>query len=391
MVRSRILWICWLSGLAVFWFVTGEQTGIVLLLLSVLLPLLAAVPFAKVPKKLEVRLQSESAGIKGSEAACSVFLKNSSLMSVNRAMVRVRVDNLLTGEKTYAAVRMAVPAKGEMSTFLQLSSRYAGRVRIRAVRVTVYDLFGLFQFRAAVNGKEEAKCLFRPETFGMEAELSYGENASLDSDVYSMRKPGFDPSETFAIREYRAGDRIRQIHWKLSEKYDDLMVRDYGLPIQNSVLLALETGRMPGSNAPDPACMDALAEAMVSLSQTLIEQQVMHCIGWQNHEENVFSCVEIESDEDLAGSLTGLLSAVPGEDSMHVLEHYLEEHEQLAFAHVVLFTTEHRKEFGALAGQCVCTEVICGNAGNDYTTEDGITVIRTTPETIAEAMVYVEI
>ncbi len=64
----------------------------------------------------------------------------------------------------------------------------------------------------------------------------------MDSDEYSMRKAGYDPSETFAIREYQPGDRIRQIHWKLTEKFDSLMVRDYGLPIQNTVLLLLETG-----------------------------------------------------------------------------------------------------------------------------------------------------
>lgn len=84
--------------------------------------------------------------------------------------------------------------------------------------------------------------LITPNTFGLQVEVVYGENAVLDAEEYSMSKAGFDPSETFAVREYRAGDHIHQIHWKLSEKLDGLIVRDYGLPVQNTILLLLETG-----------------------------------------------------------------------------------------------------------------------------------------------------
>ncbi len=164
----------------------------------------------------------------------------------------------------------------------------------------------------------------------MEIGIAYGENMSLDSDEFSMVKAGFDPSETFAIREYRPGDRIRQVHWKLSEKFDELMVRDYGLPIQNTILLLLETGYEEGKQPradcmlmvrdyglpiqntilllletgyeegkqPRADCMDALAEGILSLAQELVQQQILFCIGWQNHEEGMFSCMEINDIEE---------------------------------------------------------------------------------------------
>ena len=124
--------------------------------------------------------------------------------------------------------------------------------------------------------------MIAPNIFPMETQIAYGESTNMDSDEYSMKKAGYDPSETFAIREYQPGDRIRQIHWKLTEKFDNLMVRDYGLPIQNTILLLLETGY--AQDKPDPDCMDALAEALLSVSQELASQQVVHSIGWQNHE-----------------------------------------------------------------------------------------------------------
>ena len=39
--------------------------------------------------------------------------------------------------------------------------------------------------------------------------------------------------------------------------------------------------------------MDMLAEALFSVSQELTEQQLVYSIGWQNHLEKIFNCVEI--------------------------------------------------------------------------------------------------
>ena len=233
--------------------------------------------------------------------------------------------------------------------------------------------------------------LINPHIFSLETQIAYGENTNLDSDEYSMRRAGFDPSETFAIREYQPGDRIRQIHWKLTEKFDSLMVRDYGLPIQNTILLLLETGRMPGEDWIDPDCLDALAEALLSVSRELISQQIVHSIGWQNHEENEFFCMEVERDEDLNQVLPRLLAAVPGEDPSTVMDHYMENREQLEFAHVVMFAPTHQDSLSSLADQCLLTEVICNSQAAGYDQQNGIATIGATPETMPEMLAYLEI
>ena len=48
----------------------------------------------------------------------------------------------------------------------------------------------------------------------------------IESDSYSTIKGGDDPSEVFAIREYREGDRLQRIHWKLS--YETKSANDKG-------------------------------------------------------------------------------------------------------------------------------------------------------------------
>ena len=145
---------------------------------------------------------------------------------------------------------------------------------------------------------------------------------------------------------------------------------------------------------PDPKtadCLDALAGAIWSVSQELASQQIVHSVGWQNHEENTFACVEVESEEDLKILLPGLLGAVPGQDSMTVAEHYMESREQLEFAHMVLFTCRHSPSLGFLAEQCLLTEVICEPGLSGYDSQEGIALVFTGPDTLAESLAYLEI
>lgn len=390
MVRSRVLWILWLIATGIC-YVAAENAAFLLLAgVSLALPLLAAVPARQAGKKLSAELSMEAFREKGGEAAGKIFIQNDGLYPADRLRCQVVCENLLTGERQTASFRMAAPARMRAEQDFRMGCRHCGRVRVSLRSVTLYDPFGLFRFRVAVKGQTSALTLFAPQTFSTEVQIAYGENANMDSDEYSMRKPGYDPSETFAIREYHPGDRIRQIHWKLTEKFDSLMVRDYGLPIQNTVLLLLETGT-PGQEKPDADCLDALAEALLSVSQELVSQQIVHSIGWQNHEENIFTCMEVETDEDLNLVLPGLLGAAPGADAVSVAEHYMEGREQMEFAHVVLFTGQHRPSLSYLAGQCLFTEVICTPEGGGYVQEDGIAMVGASPEQMAETLIYLEI
>lgn len=250
------------------------------------------------------------------------------------------------------------------------------------------DYFGLRKTK--IPADSEKMTLITPNTFGLQVEVVYGENAVLDAEEYSMSKAGFDPSETFAVREYRAGDHIHQIHWKLSEKLDGLIVRDYGLPVQNTILLLLETG-YPEKSEEFPSQMEKLVECLVSVSQEMCEQQIVHSIGWYNHKEQTYSSAEIDSLEEFTMILPELLSAVPGEDGISVLGHYMEQREQCEFAHLVLFTPYLTADASALAERCLVTEVICEKEPRGEFTEEGAHVISVSTENAEAELSYLEI
>lgn len=388
MKKSRILWIVWLLLAWNYYFFVDDYSGIFILLLSVLIPLMMGILTKLGVKKLEAFITAANIGQKGENSSIGIIVKNKGWMPMDRLVCTIQKENLLTGETVTFPVRMSVPARQKTEQEDILFSKHCGKIRLSLKRITVYDLFGLFRFRVKVQ--EEAGTLFLPRTFGMETEIAYGESMSLDSTEYSMRMAGFDPSETFAIREYQQGDSIRQIHWKLSEKMESMMVRDYGFPIQNTILLLLETGK-PSQDAKWAGCLDALAEGIVSLSQELAEQQMIHSLGWYNHEESSFSCVEITSRDDLMGVLHAMLGAASKEDSVSVLGHYLEQHEQCEFAHIVVFTCYHLQDIAAVEQQCLITEVLCKPDGGGGYTNNGNRIVSVNPETIEQDLAYLEI
>lgn len=389
MGKSRILWILWLILAGIYWFFVDDYSGSFLLAVSVAVPLLFGGLTRHASGKLKLSVRTESEGEKNQPVNGRVTARNHGIFPLDRVICRFLCENLLTGERFFPRVRLAAPPRLPIERNFTLSSGHCGRIRLGAVEAVVYDPFGIFRFRVPVEA--ETAALIRPQTFGLEVQVAYGESLSLDSEEYSMNRAGSDPSETFAVREYREGDRVRQIHWKLSEKLENLMVRDYGLPIQNTILLLLETGILPGEERADAACIDALAEAMLSVSEELLEQQVVHSVGWQNHEENSFACLEVSTLEELTGCLPSLLCAAPGEDPVSVLGHYLEGHEQCEFAHVVLFTPHPIGDLAAIENQCLVTEILCEPGGGGGYLGDGSHRISASPESMAEDLAYLEI
>lgn len=389
MKKARIIWAIWLLLALAYGLLSEDPFALTVFPFSVILPLLMAWLTRRAARDLTAQLSGVKSEEKGSTAAAHLTVSHPGLFPLERVMVTLSGENLLTGATFRKRLRMSFPGRKTVTEELELSEEYCGKVRITLVKAEIKDPFGLFKFEKVFG--DRIQVLWRPRSFPVATEILYGESMNLDSEEYSMRKAGFDPSETFAIREYMPGDSPRQIHWKLSEKMGDLMVRDYGLPIQNTILLLLETGYQPGTQAPEPSRLDGLMEGFVSLSQELAARGIGHSIAWQNHEDHSFSIYEIGDAEELISLLPELLGAAAGEDPVSVLGHYLEGREQCEFAHTVIFAPCEETEADLIADRCLVTEILCEEAGAGTYQSGAVKIVSAGPEGMAEAMAFLEI
>lgn len=153
-----------------------------------------------------------------------------------------------------------------------------------------------------------------------------------DSEEYSRIKAGSDPSEIFMIRDYREGDSIRQIHWKLTQKFDSLLIKEASLPVEQSVLLIFDTHEK-GQKATPPACFDAAVEVLVSLSQALIDSGISHRAVWHDAYTQELCQTVITTSDDMAEMLSGVLAS-PAENRVSTLDLYRFEKGSPSVSHV---------------------------------------------------------
>ena len=85
------------------------------------------------------------------------------------------------------------------------------------------------------------------------------------SDI--MSRATEDLSSPSDIRTYQLGDPMKKIHWKLSLRKQELMVRKFDEPVLQSVLILMDCSRPPlwGHPEAEPDIRDALLETAASL------------------------------------------------------------------------------------------------------------------------------
>ena len=167
----------------------------------------------------------------------------------------------------------------------------------------LYDCFGLLGVKAKTDAHTAS--VVQPDTFPQSLILTPSSARVEEAEDYSTERPGSDLSEIFQIRDYVPGDSPRQVHWKLSQKYGKLIVKDASLPITRSAALFWERTE----EHPTAARTDAEAEIVVSLCRNLLAQSVQFTLCWNENGQLVRHLVR-DLDE-LIALLPRLLTARP--------------------------------------------------------------------------------
>ena len=109
------------------------------------------------------------------------------------------------------------------------------------------------------------------------------------------------------MRDYRPGDSMRDIHWKLSVKTDRTIVREAQEPVPVNALVTFD---LKGNQAQ----ADSLLEHLLWISGWLLEHEAAHEMIWVDPADSRQVTETVKCPEDLDRVLTRLLRTRLRED-----------------------------------------------------------------------------
>ena len=166
-------------------------------------------------------------------------------------------------------------APGRLQTLtMSIRAAHVGVYPTGVESCTVEDLLGLFSRTVALPGAQVELSVL-PRTFPTEPlTLSPGDPGSE-----IMARATEDLSAPSDVRAYQPGDAMKKIHWKLSLRKGELMVRKFDEPVLQDVLILMDCSPPPSWGHPQAAAdlRDALLETAASVfTDQLAADHVVH-------------------------------------------------------------------------------------------------------------------
>ena len=380
MKEFRAAWAAIIISAAVMYLFDNGTVTLAVLVAAVCLPLISLLSSYLQERYITVSL-TESENADSGNLKISVI--NRSFLPAPHSYAVMEFRNIRTGVCRTVTVPIAVTPFCRKETAVSSEMSHYGRYQIRLKETVMSDALRLRQIRKSFS--RTVYFTVRPGYFPVSLEISGSSAALPDSERYSDRRSGNDPGEVRAIHEYVPGDPVRNIHWKLSEKADKLLVKELGLPVTDRFMAVLDTSA--GSRT-DEEGMDAVAAVYAGLLEALRREGLEFSACWTEPENNYLSVTKINDDEDLQHVKDRCL-AVPRTDG-DLCGQLLDWQSSHRSAHLIIVGTDKPSGIERLAGSCKVTLLLLEHSGS-ISIEDGLSVYGYGKRTYAGDLAHIEI
>ncbi len=310
MFKSRVFYFTALICLAFFYIYCNSYTPLFIIIIYVSLAVFGIVctAFSKSRISVEVSpVQPFSGQSEEKDAEFSAVIKNESVFPVSAITFELEFQDMSEDGIIRRKIKTAAAAKEERSVHTVISTSHSACIECRLKKARIYDPFGLVHFNIK-NVSYKSRLLITPAM----SERSYinGSDSAclIDSDKFSDTQKGDDSSQVFEIRNYLPGDDVRRIHWRLSSKQDELIVKEYSRPVDEDCVVMLETGIGGGSPEEKKTRADEILSVFMKLSFELIGNEQSFSVCWFSGKFRSFVSFDVRTFEDISPVIEEFLS-----------------------------------------------------------------------------------
>lgn len=232
-------------------------------------------------------------------------INNPTFIPVSCADITIDFYSLFYGGYESETHSLSLKARGISRLDFPLRLEKYGIYEAHAGNMTLYDPLHLFTFVKDI--KLTGSITLMPEAIPLEKRVEIVYEEGFDEFTDTGRK-GNASSNVTDIREYRPGDRLSRIHWKLTEKLDTLIVKENEATSSNDFTVLLELYQPSREDCDkDPSLTSTLNNAIreaMAVSGELLRAGEPFIFMFYNEKASDFVQLRINTEDDLNEAMT---------------------------------------------------------------------------------------
>lgn len=233
-----------------------------------------------------------------------LHLENTGIFPISDVYIVLGYENKCGAYRERRVLDESIGGRGRKTLIIHADSMYCGNIRFFLPRVCVWDYLHLFGRKLKCPSQLVVNIL--PDIQAIPVEVSMRtRNFTVEGDDYEKNRSGDDPSEIFQIREFRPGDRLQRIHWKMSARMEEMMTKEYSMPRGCKILLLLDARQKEAS----PEKMDRFLELAASLCFSMLEAGCLHVAAWYDDNAGRVLRHSVQKEQDIYETLDLLMAA----------------------------------------------------------------------------------
>lgn len=257
-----------------FWSARVYALGI--LVVELLFPVLLRVLLLADRRQMQISIETRPASVAGQNLSIYLQIRGRLWIAAGMLDAVLEVENKLLGAMETIPVNIGL-SRTAVSVYLPYTPKGCGQTEIRFRQIRCCDLMGLNTI--TVETPKPVRVTVYPESLPLGVTADSSLSGFQEGAQQTISRRGNDPSEVFELREYRPGDDVRSIHWKLSGKTEDFLVKESSDTSHYSTMVLLDAGLMAGAKPCGEELLSAAVSLALTFSEKLLDLGVLHYIG----------------------------------------------------------------------------------------------------------------
>lgn len=334
MTRERVCYGLFTMGIGLLLYVFGSPVLLYILLLLIFLPICGNLLLYYDAHRVSVSLSLPSGYRRGKkQPLCFEVRRRGRLLVAQGVEAELRLRWRTFEQEFTEHVYFVLDEKQERIIFT-VPADHSGVLEAECLGLRVRDLLQLFSQRLPDFPRQEVIVL--PAAVRLSVSLNRENTGESRGEGELRNRRGADLSEPFDLRPYRPGDDLRGIHWKLSGKLQELILREPGDPAHFDVAVLPDLGRLREGEAVSEAALEAALSYGEALCVALLRQRVSFCLLLPA--ARGISLQEVRDIREFRQQLLCWLSQPVPREGGTILRYFLLEHLQTRFSRLLVLS-----------------------------------------------------